>query len=136
MVLAADSHVHSEWSWDAPYGSMDRTCARAVDLGLPAIAFTEHLDHTAWTVAPGDVADSAHLASLVTDGVLLPPAFDPAGYLASIERCRELFPGLRILSGLEVGEPHWHRDAAAESVGVGKSKVVSKLFGKTRLMLP
>jgi histidinol-phosphatase (PHP family) len=99
---------------------MERSCARAVDLGLPAIAFTEHLDHTAWTVAPGDVADSAHLASLVTDGVLLPPAFDPAGYLESIERCRELFPGLRILSGLEVGEPHWHRDAAAGVLAAGQ----------------
>lgn|SRR6478735_698458 len=35
MTLPADSHVHSEWSWDAGHGSMDRTCARALELGLP-----------------------------------------------------------------------------------------------------
>ena len=28
VVLAADGHVHSEWSWDAPDGAMERTCAR------------------------------------------------------------------------------------------------------------
>ena len=40
-VLPAGGHVHSEWSWDAYVGSMERTCARAVELGLPAVAFTE-----------------------------------------------------------------------------------------------
>ncbi|MEU8278489.1 PHP domain-containing protein [Microbispora bryophytorum] len=49
-MLPADSHVHSEWSWDAPLGSMERTCEKAVELGLPAIAFTEHVDHTVWMV--------------------------------------------------------------------------------------
>ncbi|MFC7757916.1 hypothetical protein ACFQY4_07665 [Catellatospora bangladeshensis] len=39
-VLPAAGHVHSEWSWDAYVGSMERTCARAVELGLPAVAFT------------------------------------------------------------------------------------------------
>ena len=36
----ADRHVHSEWSWDAAQGDMMATCARAVELGLPALAFT------------------------------------------------------------------------------------------------
>lgn len=49
-MLPADNHVHTEWSWDAPAGSMERSCARAAALGLPAIAFTEHLDHTVWRV--------------------------------------------------------------------------------------
>jgi histidinol-phosphatase (PHP family) len=31
---------------------------------------------------------------------------DVAGYLADIARCRESFPQLRILSGIEAGEPH------------------------------
>lgn len=50
MHLTADAHVHSEWSWDA--GSlpssdetMSRSCARAIQIGLPAVVFTEHLDH-------------------------------------------------------------------------------------------
>ena len=50
MSLPADSHVHTEWSWDAQHGSMQRSCARAVELGLPSVAFTEHVDHTVWTV--------------------------------------------------------------------------------------
>ncbi|HEY6424722.1 MAG TPA: PHP domain-containing protein [Pseudonocardiaceae bacterium] len=45
-MLPSDGHVHSEWSWDAPGGSMERTRARAVELGLPCIAFTEHADFT------------------------------------------------------------------------------------------
>jgi histidinol-phosphatase (PHP family) len=118
MTLPTDSHVHTEWSWDAPDGSMERSCARAADLGLPGIAFTEHLDHTVWV--PVDVAEDDHLASLVApDGRLTPPRFDARGYLESIDRCRELFPDLRILSGLEMGEPHRHREAGAQVLGAG-----------------
>ena len=101
-------------------GSMEGACSRAVDIGLPAIAFTEHLDHTAWTVAPGELAGSDHLASLVTpEGLLTPPLFDAGGYLEAIERCRHLFPGLHILSGLEMGEPHWHPAATARILAAG-----------------
>ena len=57
MTLPPDSHAHSEWSWDARQGSMERSCARAVELGLPAIAFTEHLDRTVWTVDLAGVDD-------------------------------------------------------------------------------
>ncbi|MFI6925455.1 PHP domain-containing protein [Nonomuraea spiralis] len=120
MTLPADSHVHSEWSWDAPNGDMERSCARAVELGLPAIAFTEHVDHTVWTVAPGALDGYDHLLALTSpDGHLTPPAFDAAGYLAAVERCRERFPDLRILSGLEVGEPHRHADAVAGVLAAG-----------------
>jgi histidinol-phosphatase (PHP family) len=51
-MLPPDGHVHSEWSWDAIAGSMERSCARAVELGLPSIAFTEHADFTRSVVAP------------------------------------------------------------------------------------
>jgi hypothetical protein len=44
VQLPADDHVHSEWSWDASLGAMDATCARAVEMGVPAIAFTEQAD--------------------------------------------------------------------------------------------
>jgi histidinol-phosphatase (PHP family) len=106
-VLPTDHHVHSEWSWDAVHGSMEGTCARAVELGVPAVAFTEHLDHTAWTVGPGDPE------------AFLPPPFDVTGYLASVAACREQFPGLRVLSGVEVGEPHWHAEAVAAVLARG-----------------
>ena len=125
VTLPADGHVHSEWSWDAPRGSMERSCAKAVDLGLPAIAFTEHLDHTVWTVALDAVDGNDHLAALATpDGLLTPPEFDASGYLAAIEKCREQFPSLRILSGLELGEPHWHAAAIAKVLGAGRFDLV------------
>lgn len=100
---------------------MERSCAQAVDLGLPAIAFTEHLDHTVWTVARDAFEGNDHLAALVTPaGLLIPPAFDASGYVEAIEECREQFPSLRILSGLELGEPHWHAAATAEVLGSGR----------------
>ena len=52
VVLPADGHVHSEWSWDAVDGSMERT-APAVAMGLPAVAFTEHADYTPWEFFAG-----------------------------------------------------------------------------------
>ncbi|HEY2263160.1 MAG TPA: PHP domain-containing protein [Streptosporangiaceae bacterium] len=111
-ALPPDSHVHSEWSWDALAGSMEGTCERAVKIGLPAVAFTEHADFTAWSLRPGDrIPDEWR--PLVSDGVLTPPALDLGGYQDCLRRCRERFPGLRILSGVELSEPHWHRGRAA-----------------------
>ncbi|MEQ4209165.1 PHP domain-containing protein [Actinopolymorpha sp. B17G11] len=108
-----DNHVHSEWSWDAENGSMERTCARAVEIGLPAIAFTEHADFTPWVVAADDPAPPP--PSLVdADGLFSPPGLDVDGYLACLQVCRDKFPDLRIMSGVELGEAHWHRRAAAD----------------------
>jgi len=120
-MLPPDSHVHSEWSWDAPAGSMERTCARAVAIGLPAVAFTEHADYTTWTVlASGPDADE-HLTALATpEGLLTPPELVLDGYLECIQRCRDRFPDLRILSGVELGEPHWHAAAATALLRAGQ----------------
>ena len=85
-LIPPDHHVHTEWSWDAERGDMERTCARALELGLPSVAFTEHAD---WVRGPECVVDLD-------------------GYLECVERCRARFPGLRILSGVELGEPHRH----------------------------
>ncbi|HEV7654595.1 MAG TPA: PHP domain-containing protein [Mycobacteriales bacterium] len=121
MAMPADGHVHSEWSWDAPLGSMERTCARAVELGLPAVAFTEHADHTAWTVRPEDVGGHEHLLRWVgPSGELTPPRLDAAGYLECVQRCRDRFPDLVVLSGMEVGEPHWHGAAVASLLAAGR----------------
>jgi histidinol-phosphatase (PHP family) len=119
VVLPADGHVHNEWSYDAPRGSMERTCARAVELGLPAVAFTEHADHTRWTVADGELDGFEHLQALVEDDAVSPPPLDRDGYLESVQRCRELFPDLRIISGVELGEPHWHSGAAEDLLSSG-----------------
>lgn len=106
-MLPPDSHVHSEWSWDAPAGSMEETCRRAVELGLPSVAFTEHADLTPWTLDPGTVVLD-EWSDRVAGDVLTPPPLDLDGYRACLERCRERYPSLRILSGVELSEPHWH----------------------------
>ncbi len=110
VVLPADDHVHSQWSWDAVSGSMERTCARAIEIGVPSVAFTEHADVTSWEVPP-DVSLPPDWAHLVQDRRLTPPPLDLAGYRECLERCRERFPALRIVSGVEMSEPHWHRDS-------------------------
>ena len=108
MSLPGDNHVHSQWSWDTAAGDMDAACAHAVRLGLPSIAFTEHVDHTAWAVADADALPADWTRHGVVDGLLRPPPFDVDGYLACVERCRARYPSLTVLTGVELGEPHWH----------------------------
>jgi histidinol-phosphatase (PHP family) len=104
-VLPPDGHVHTEWSWDAQDGSMERACARAAGLGLPSVAFTDHADFTRWVTGPGEP--------------LSVPPLDVPGYLAGVQRCRDLFPELRIRSGAELGEPHWHPDQVTALLAAG-----------------
>lgn len=84
---------------------MQRTCERAVKIGVPAVVFTEHLDFDGWRIDPCDAADA--IRHLITDqGILQVPPMDVAGYLDSIEGCRWMFPDLQILTGVEFGQPH------------------------------
>lgn len=106
-MLPPDSHVHSQWSRDALGGSMEATCARAAEIGVPALAFTEHADFTPWTI-PASTELPAAWHPLVSNDILTAPALDLDGYLESLEHCRDRFPDLRILSGVELSEPHWH----------------------------
>lgn len=112
-MLPADNHVHSEWSWDALAGSMQGTCRRAVELGLPAVAFTEHADFTPWTLPPGSGVPP-EWRDFLSGSVLTPPPLDVLGYLDCLERCRERFPELRIISGVELSEPHWYPAQAVD----------------------
>src|SRR3954465_6018335 len=97
-----DNHVHTRWSWDTQDSStMRRACERAVAQGLPAIAFTEHLDFTVWH--EDDAATSQGLLDRHPAHQL---PIDVDGYFADLEECRDRFPELRIWSGVETGEPH------------------------------
>jgi histidinol-phosphatase (PHP family) len=91
--------VHTEWSYDGRRGSMEKSCERALEIGLPAIAFTDHADFV-----------KVHADQYCVD---------IAGYLDSVERCRARFPGLRILSGVELGEPHWFPEETAAILMAG-----------------
>jgi histidinol-phosphatase (PHP family) len=79
---------------------MERCCERALQIGLPALAFTEHADFV--TIHKGQ------------------HSVDIEGYLVEIERCRAKFKGLRILTGVELGEPHWFPNETAAVLGAGK----------------
>ena len=121
-MLPVDGHVHSEWSWDAPEGSMERTCARAVELGLPAVAFTEHADYGGWAVLADDLDEYPYLKPFVTDSadglveILEPPRLD----LACVQWCRGRFHDLRIIAGIELGDPHRHPEAVALLLEAGR----------------
>jgi histidinol-phosphatase (PHP family) len=97
---------------------MERSCARAVELGLPSIAFTEHVDHTR-SVIPSAAAVPAGFTAFGPDGRFQAPPLDLTGYLECLERCRSLFSGLRILSGVEIGEPHWFKKQSSTLVATG-----------------
>ena len=101
-------------------------CRRALRIGLPALAFTEHLDLTGWVIDPEDLLD--HLRPLVGHhGLLIPEPLDVAGYLESVERCRRQFPELRILSGVEFGQPHIDADKARHLVDLSALRVNGSL---------
>ncbi|HYW23350.1 MAG TPA: PHP domain-containing protein [Terriglobales bacterium] len=93
--------MHTQFSWDAPRGDMEATCRRAVEIGLPAVAFTEHADFTG-----GGYPDYHPL--------------DVSAYRGEVERCRALFPSLRVLSGVEIGQPHRFPAAAAAVLAEGR----------------
>ncbi len=78
---------------------MDRTCERAIEIGLPAIAFTDHADFV-------KAQPDQHCV-------------DINGYLDAVERCRVKFPNLTILSGVELGEPHWFPEETAAILAAG-----------------
>jgi histidinol-phosphatase (PHP family) len=99
---------------------MEATCARAAQLRLPSVAFTEHADLTPWVVRAGDPMSEVLRRWLRPDGRVAPRALDVAGYLDCLQRCRERFPGLRLLSGVELSEPHWHPEQTAALLAGGR----------------
>jgi histidinol-phosphatase (PHP family) len=139
-MLPPDNHVHSEFSWDTgPRASMLATCEEAVRIGLPAVAFTEHLDFTVWGAADRATADG------LTDRF---PAnqlpIDVDVYAETVWECRDRFPRLRIWTGVEAGEPHLFGGSIAEHLGrapvdrilgsLHSLRVDGRLIGVNRLL--
>jgi len=104
---------------------MQRSCERAVTLGLPSIAFTDHADFAPWPWPSGIVP--AGWRATVTDGLMTVPPFPVEEYLANVERCRGMFPGLRILSGVELSEPHWHPTSTRDLLNRGFDRVLGSV---------
>jgi histidinol-phosphatase (PHP family) len=109
---------------------MQLACSCAVDLGLPGLAFTEHVDFTDWTLEdPDELDDPAVRPARVGDRPRVKP-FDAEGYLADLARCRSEFPDLRIVAGIEAGEPHLFRAGVASVLAAGDfERVLGSLHG-------
>ncbi len=85
MPVRMDLHVHSTISKDGADPIPDM-CCEAVKKNIKIICFTEHLD--------------------LANGI---EGFDFDNYSKLIDRARrEYSPGLKVLKGVEVGEPHLH----------------------------
>jgi histidinol-phosphatase (PHP family) len=122
-VLPADNHVHSEWSWDAPFeASMARSCEQALAVGVGCVAFTDHLDFTTWVDG-----DQIGAEDLDPRRYARMRQLDVTGYLAAIAECRERYPELRILSGVEIGEAHLFAVSAAGVAGSGFDRILGSL---------
>lgn len=92
MITLFDYHVHTNNSMDCKT-PMAEMCARACELGLKEIAFTDHFNNHMLDIDVG--------------------YYDPERYFKDIEICRKAYPALTILAGIEVGEPHrWWRKVA------------------------
>src|SRR5262249_24033708 len=91
---------------------MEKSCERAIELGLPAIAFTDH----------------AHFVKVHEDQ----HPVDIQGYLDSVARCRAKYAVLRILSGVELGEPHWFPD---ETAGVLAAGPLDRVLGSVHCVM-
>lgn len=86
-MTLADYHVHTDFSIDCQ-SAMENQCRAAIAAGIGEIAFTEHVDH--------DECDRESLER-----------YDYAGYVAELERCRELFgEQLTILKAAEIDWNH------------------------------
>lgn len=86
--LKCDLHVHTEYSFDS-VASMERYALRAVELGLDAVCFTDHIDI------------NAHRNTFAS--------FPFEARLKEFERVKKQFEGkVKLLQGYEMGEPHLH----------------------------
>ena len=90
-------------------GGLDGGFVRPRDRARTAV-HRVHRARRPHTMGPAGTARrhaSTSRIELDADGRFEPPPFDVEGYLACVERCRARFPDLRILAGVELGEPHW-----------------------------
>jgi histidinol-phosphatase (PHP family) len=102
---------------------MARSCEQALAAGLPGVAFTDHLDFTTWT--DDDPVSAENLDPHRYSRMHL---LDVAGYLATLDDCRQRYPELRILSGVEIGEAHlWAASATATVAAAGVDRILGSL---------
>lgn len=90
-----DYHTHTKYSPDAA-DTPRVMCQQALKQGLEAIAFTEHMEWDRGDYWFRDIDD----------------------YFLAVNSCKADFAphGLTVMSGVELGNPHWHADRATQFV--------------------
>jgi len=90
---ACDMHVHTKHSADST-AELEAYCARAIETGVRALCFTDHVDHN-----PND------------DGLGF---YDPDAFFEDFSLVKEKYQKqLTLLCGMEFAEPHLYREQLA-----------------------
>lgn len=107
MSIVADMHVHSSFSIDAR-DDTDSMCESAIEKGLEYICFTDHCDTNERDPGAG--------------------RFQFDDYTRAIEAARERFGDrIRILKGIEFGEPHVYPKQFEEIVALDFDVVLGSM---------
>lgn len=113
------------------------SCERAVSVGVPAIAFTEHVDFTVWSAPAGGWSwDEGIRGSYDGHGHFMGAPLEVDAYQAAIERCRDQFPSLVIRSGVEMSEVHWHTEPVRDILSRGFDRIVGSIHTLEDLRSP
>lgn len=112
---------------------MREACAHAVEIGLPAMTFTDHADLTTLVVSEAAAEYIRAIGGQVDGSIYRPPPLDVDGYLGCVDQSRSEFADkLQIAAGVEVGDPHLHAQAAAGLSRSGFELIVGSVHSLRR----
>ena len=89
----ADMHIHTTFSPDGK-SSMEEQCIKAIEIGIPIICFTDHVDFNSSEISVGRIINKASTN------------FDVSEYFYEVNRLRRIYNSIQILVGIEFSEPH------------------------------
>lgn len=98
--FASDCHTHSNCSFDGR-SPMEEMCRRAGELGLFRYTVSDHCECNKYEEAPRHESGYRQVA---------------ARAWAQMEECRQRFPGLKLLRGIELGQPLQALSAAEDAL--------------------
>lgn len=106
-------HIHTTFSPDGK-SSMEEQCQKAIEIGMPIICFTDHVDYNSTEKNVGRIINKA-----ITN-------FNVSEYFDEIRRLQNSYSSIQILSGIEFSEPHlfpleFERYSAIFDVSTSKS---------------
>ncbi len=97
MIKYSDFHIHTEFSFDSKE-KIDRICENAINVGLSAIAVTNHYDHDG-----------------IEEGIYEEYLFEKDR--EDILKAKERWNGkIKIYYGLEIGQPHTMNDKKIKKI--------------------